>query len=102
MIAEPELANAVNVNRDQADNRVVGSLYREAIKGNVGAICFWLKNRKPNEWRDIRDVSGEIGHYIISDRPLTEDEWIEQRTRLIEARPASQDVPTESGEEKSN
>lgn len=23
---------------------------------DVGAICFWLKNRRPDEWRDKKDV----------------------------------------------
>jgi hypothetical protein len=87
MIAEPELAKAVNQNRDQADARVVQSLYREAIKGYIAAICFWLKNRRPSEWRDVHNVDASVGHYILSDHPLSEDEWIEQRTRLIEAKP---------------
>ena len=35
-----------------------------------------------------------VGHYIIADRPLTEDEWIEQRTKLIDStRVAAQSLP---------
>lgn len=26
------------------------------IVPDVGAICFWLKNRKPDDWRDKKDV----------------------------------------------
>ena len=72
-----------------------------ALKGNVTACIFWLKNRKPSEWRDVRDVTGEIGHYIISDKPLTEDEWIEQRTKLIDVQ-ASPATPTESDDQTNN
>jgi hypothetical protein len=63
------------------------SLYQQALAGNVGAICFWLKNRRPGEWRDVQNIESAVGHYIVSDRPLTEAEWIEQRTKVIEAKP---------------
>ena len=33
-------------------------------------------------WRDVQQLQGGVGRYLISDRPLTEDEWIEQRTKL--------------------
>jgi transcriptional regulator with XRE-family HTH domain len=26
------------------------------IAPDVGAICFWLKNRLPKDWRDVQDV----------------------------------------------
>ena len=52
-----------------ADGKVIGSrleTVRETLRHfppDVGAICFWLKNRLPNEWRDRRDLelSGAIG-----------------------------------------
>ena len=43
---------------------------------------FWLKNRRKDRWRDVQNIESEIGHYIISDRPMTEQEWIEQRATL--------------------
>ena len=46
---------------------------------------FWLKNRRPDRWRDVQQLDSTIGHYLISDRPMTEEEWIEQRTKVIEA-----------------
>ena len=84
--AEPELREALKRGRDASDERVVESLYRNALSGNVAAQCFWLKNRRPSEWRDVQNVDAAIGHYLISDRPLTEAEWIEQRTKVIEAK----------------
>jgi hypothetical protein len=73
--------------KEASDDRVEDSLYRLAIgwngaPPNVTACIFWLKNRRPSEWRDVQNVSADIGHYIISDRPMSEAEWIEQRTRL--------------------
>ena len=91
--AEPELREALKRGRDGADERVVDSLYQQALNGNVGAICFWLKNRRPSEWRDVQNLTADIGHYIISDRPLTKSEWIEQRTKLVSS-PLATDTNT--------
>ncbi len=84
--AEPELREALKRGRDASDERVVESLYRKALTGDVGACCFWLKNRRPSEWRDVQHLDQAIGHYIISDRPMTEEQWIEERTKTIEAK----------------
>src|SRR6476661_8214356 len=76
---EPELREAIKRGRDASDERVVESLYRKALTGDVGACCFWLKNRRPSEWRDVQQIDQAIGHYIISDKPMTEQEWIAAR-----------------------
>ena len=97
--AEPELREALKRGRDASDNRVVESLYQLAVgwkggKPDLGACCFWLKNRRPSEWRDVHQIDQADGHYIIADRPMTEDEWIEQRTKLIDSTPvAAQTLP---------
>jgi hypothetical protein len=70
---------------------VIESLYQQALAGNVGAICFWLKNRRPSEWRDVQHLDQAVGHYIISDKPMTEVQWIAERTKVIEHR-ASQEL----------
>ena len=31
---------------------VENALFKNAIEGNVTAQIFWLKNRKPDKWRD--------------------------------------------------
>jgi hypothetical protein len=81
-----ELREALKRGREASDDRVEESLYRNALGGNTTAQIFWLKNRRPDRWRDVQQLQGDVGHYLISDRPLTEDEWIEQRTKLIEAK----------------
>lgn len=48
----PKIANALKTGKDEADLQVENALYKEALKGNTTAIIFWLKNRKPTEWRD--------------------------------------------------
>ena len=62
--AEPELREALKRGRDASDERVVESLYQQALAGNVGAICFWLKNCRPGEWRDVQHLDQAVGHYI--------------------------------------
>src|ERR1700756_5415466 len=92
----PEFLGALKAGKEASDDRVEDSLYRLAIgwngaAPNVTACIFWLKNRRPSEWRDVQHMTGDVGHYIISDRPLTEAQWIEQRTKLIDARPEAPD-----------
>jgi transposase-like protein len=47
--------------RNVADSKVVESLFSQAVSGNTTAMIFWLKNRRPEEWRDRQQVehSGE-------------------------------------------
>jgi hypothetical protein len=43
------------------------------------SCIFWLKNRAPGQWRDAWQFDAQVGRYVISDRTLTEDEWIKAR-----------------------
>ena len=51
-----------------------------------------MKNRRPDRWRDVQQLDQAIGHYMISDKPMTEAEWIEARAE--HAKPVRQDVAT--------
>jgi len=46
------------------------------IVPDVGAICFWLKNRRPDEWRDKKDVelSGNPFEDLMKSATATDDE----------------------------
>jgi hypothetical protein len=48
--------------------------YVEHVPPDVTAGIFWLKNRDPERWRDVQNVTHELGKYIISDTPMT-DFW---------------------------
>ena len=74
-----ELREALKRGREASDARVEESLYRNALAGNTTAQIFWLKNRRPDRWRDVQHVDQAMGHYLISDHPMTEDEWIRAR-----------------------
>jgi hypothetical protein len=63
----------------------------EHVPPDVTAQIFWLKNRKPSEWRDVQNVEHATGRYIISDRPMTEEEWIRERAVMINVTPEKTD-----------
>lgn len=83
----PEFCQALNAGKDKADERVVNSLYqravgyeqdavkifmpanasepvyagyREKIAPDTTAAIFWLKNRRPGEWRDKQEVDQNV------------------------------------------
>lgn len=86
-LTHPEFSESIKLAKENADKNVERSLYRKALgyefesekifcsEGQViraktreivppsdTAMIFWLKNRKPNDWRDKTDlsVSGSI------------------------------------------
>ena len=86
-----ELVEALKKGDKACNDRVIESLYTLAVgwkgsKPDLGAICFWLKNRAPQDWRDVQNINADVGHYILSNAPMTEDEWIAARTKTIEAK----------------
>jgi hypothetical protein len=56
--------------------------YIEHCPPDVGAAFIWLKNRDPERWRDVQNVEHVLGKYIISDKPMTEEEWARERATL--------------------
>ncbi len=83
-----EFCQSLKVGKEQADERVEQSLYRRALGYSHDAVkiavnasgeitqvpfveryppdttaaIFWLKNRKPAEWRDVRVINGNVNH----------------------------------------
>ncbi len=54
----PEIDEALKINKEIADYEVENALYKTALAGNVTAQMFWLQNRKPDKWRDMRKKAG--------------------------------------------
>jgi hypothetical protein len=48
----PAILNALKKGKEVADYTVENALYRSALEGNTTAQIFWLKNRRPDKWRD--------------------------------------------------
>ena len=94
-LAHPEFRAALKSGKEASDNRVEDSLYRLAVgwngqAPNVTAAVFWLKNRRPNEWRDVQNIDHAVGVYHISKSPLTEEQWIEStRSDATDVLPSS-------------
>jgi hypothetical protein len=54
---------------------------------DVTAGIFWLRNRDPENWRDVQNVDHVLGKYLISDRPMTEEQWAKERATIIDETP---------------
>ena len=51
-----KLNNAINLGKELTDQQVENALYKSAVSGNVTAMIFWLKNRKPKMWCDVNRI----------------------------------------------
>lgn len=55
--------------RDPETNKITGQHIRRVTKEippDVGAIVFWLKNRKPGRWRDKIETAPDTGNEILT------------------------------------
>jgi len=59
----PEFLQAIKKGKLIADYQVEKSLFEKAIHGDTTAMIFWLKNRRPDLWRDrsYHELSGQVG-----------------------------------------
>ena len=48
----PKINEALKKGKEIVDYQVENSLLKEALKGNVTACIYWLKNRRPDKWRE--------------------------------------------------
>lgn len=71
----PEFAAALKAGKAAADAEVAEALHNKALKGDMSAISFWLRNRRPDLWRDKREGAsgtGETGPAAAADIPIRE------------------------------
>ena len=54
------ILQALKSGKEVIDYIVENSLLKAAREGNVTAQIFWLKNRKPDKWRDKRIVEDHL------------------------------------------
>jgi hypothetical protein len=79
--------DAVKIFMPAGAKKPVYAPYVEHVPPDVTACIFWLKNRDPAHWRDAWQIEHNVGRYIISDRPMTEEEWIRERALTIDVTP---------------
>jgi hypothetical protein len=41
-------------------------------------------DRDPQHWRDSQQLEHVLGKYIISDKPMTEEQWAKERATMID------------------
>ena len=53
---------------------VSNAIYEQALAGSTGAACFFLKNRDPDRWSDVKSVNAvQINVSKLSDSQLLEE-----------------------------
>jgi len=66
--------------------------YIEHVPPDVMAGIFCLKNRDPQHWCDSQQLEHVFGKYIISDQPMTEEQWTRERATVIDAESAREEL----------
>ena len=52
-----DVSEALRKGKEIVDFAVENSLLKKALNGDVTAQIFWLKNRKPAQWRELKEVN---------------------------------------------
>ncbi|QBE98913.1 hypothetical protein PMF13cell1_04482 [Blautia producta] len=74
----PKISEALKKGKEVVDYRVENALLDNAINGDTTAQIFWLKNRRPDKWRDKRDVEHSGGLSVQNQYDnMTEEELME-------------------------
>lgn len=70
-----DIENAIKRGEDSAIDKVENALFSAACSGNITAQIFFLKNKRPDAWKDKRDteISGN-GEMRLSWRSPTKNE----------------------------
>ena len=55
-----DVSEALRKGKEIVDYAVENALLRKALGGDVTAITFWLRNRKPDKWRDIKELNANL------------------------------------------
>lgn len=52
----PDISDALKKGKEVVDFEVENALFKNAINGDTTAQIFWLKNRRPDKWRDKQNI----------------------------------------------
>lgn len=55
-----EFSESLKRSKEIADYEVENALFKKAKMGDVTAQIFWLKNRRPDKWRDKADINANV------------------------------------------
>lgn len=71
----PEILEALKKGKSVVDFEIENALFEKALSGDIRAIIFWLKNRKPKEWRDKQEATIKTS-INIDERSKLIREWL--------------------------
>ena len=66
----PIISDTIKKGKDVVDIQVENALLKSALEGSNTAQIFWLKNRRPDRWRDKRDVDVDTSQLEKLDKIL--------------------------------
>lgn len=55
----PEISESLKKGKEIVDYEVENALLEKAKSGDITAMIFWLKNRRPAKWRDRPEIPGD-------------------------------------------
>lgn len=70
-----DICDTLKKGKEIVDYQVENALLKEALKGNVTACIYWLKNRRPDKWREkpVEKIDLEDIPIIIDNIPPPEN-----------------------------
>lgn len=66
-----EISDTLKKGKEVVDYQIENALRDSALSGNVTAQIFWLKNRRPDKWRDKPVEDNNINEQEAEDDALT-------------------------------
>ena len=70
----PEISESFKKGQAQGIGEVSNAIYEQALAGSTGAACFFIKNRDPDRWSDVKSVNAvQINVSKLSDSQLLEE-----------------------------
>lgn len=56
----PKISETLKKGKEVVDFEVENALLQKALNGDTTAQIFWLKNRRPDKWRDKPNISVDL------------------------------------------
>lgn len=71
-----EIFEALKKGKEVVDYQVENALLKKALVGDTTAQIFWLKNRRPDKWRDKQETKIEAGDNLAE---AIEQAWLNRK-----------------------